>query len=138
MENITESNARCQNEVLKVQNSDYNYLNWILPSIFMWKMKMTPGVFNIIFFQLLIGQNSKIRSVLKSSEWADFKTYLTFQIWWRFDGDIAKNKKIQKFPGPPFNSASHSFKIWIEYLFHFCYILLNLCTGYLFFGLLSV
>ena len=38
---------------------------------------------------------------MKSSEQADFKTDLTFHIWWGIDGGIAKNK-IKKFPGPPF------------------------------------
>ena len=38
---------------------------------------------------------------MKSSEQADFKTHLTFHIWWGIDGGIAINK-IQKFSGPPF------------------------------------
>ena len=39
---------------------------------------------------------------MKSSEGADFKTDLTFWIWWRFEVVIAKNK-ISKFQWPPFN-----------------------------------
>ena len=59
MKNITESKSRCQNEVLKVQNSDYNCLNWILPSIFMRKMKMTPGVSNINFLSFFFAKIQK-------------------------------------------------------------------------------
>ena len=56
--------------------------------------------------QLLLGQKSKVRTVLKSWQWALFKTDLTFWIWWRFDENIAKNNKIQKFLGTPFNYHS--------------------------------
>ena len=56
------------------------------------------------FSQVLLSQISKVRSVWKSSEQADFKTDLTFHIWWEIDGGIVKNK-IQKIPGPPFNMA---------------------------------
>ena len=45
------------------------------------------------FFQLQLGQMSKVRSVLKSSEQADFKTDLPFWIWWRFEVVIAKKRK---------------------------------------------
>ena len=34
--------------------------------------------------QLLLGQNWKSKTVLKSSEKADFKTDLPFWIWWKF------------------------------------------------------
>ena len=44
VEIIRKSNAESQMEVLKVQNSDYNCWNWIISYMFMWKMKMTPGL----------------------------------------------------------------------------------------------
>ena len=53
--------------------------------------------------QLLLGQKWKVRPVLKSWQQALFKTDLTFWIWWRFDENIAKNNKIQKFLGTPFS-----------------------------------
>ena len=49
--------------------------------------------------QLLLGQNWKSRTVLKSSEREDFKTDLPFYIWWRFDGDIAKKQTGDFFGG---------------------------------------
>ena len=49
VENIKESKARCQIDALKVQKSGYNCWKWIIPYIFMWKMKMTPGVFDLNF-----------------------------------------------------------------------------------------
>ena len=49
--------------------------------------------------QLLLGQNWKSRTVLKSSEQADFKTDLPFWIWWRFEGVIAKKQTVYFFCG---------------------------------------
>ena len=51
--------------------------------------------------QLLLGQKSKVRTVLKSWQRALFKTDLTFWIWWRFDEDIAKNNKKRNFKNHP-------------------------------------
>ena len=59
--------------------------------------------------QLLLGQNWKSRTVLKSSEQADFKTDLPFWIWWRFEGVIAKKQTVYFFCGHGVNqSVSYS------------------------------
>ena len=51
--------------------------------------------------QLIVGQNKKSRTVLKSSGQADFKTDLTFWISWRFDEDIDKKQTWEFFCGHP-------------------------------------
>ena len=51
------------------------------------------------FSQLLFGQISKVRTVLKSSEPADFRTDLTFWIWWKFEVVMAKIKTLKYFYG---------------------------------------
>ena len=53
------------------------------------------------FSQLLVGQMSKVGSVLKSSEQADFKTDLPFWIWWRFEVVIARKQTGRFFWGHP-------------------------------------
>ena len=52
-------------------------------------------------YQLLLDQNWKSRTVLKSSGQADFKTDLPFWIWWRFDGDIDTKQTGVFFCGHP-------------------------------------
>ena len=46
---------------------------------------MTPGVFNISYLSFYWAKykdnQNKVRTALKSSEQADFKTDLTFEIW---------------------------------------------------------
>ena len=60
----------------------------------MSKMKMTLGVFNQPqFSQLILGQISKVRTVLKSSEQEEFKSDLTFCIWLKFEVVISKKQK---------------------------------------------
>ena len=62
----------------KIQKSDYNYSYWIIPLHKNVKNWNDPWCLQPQFSKLLLGQNLKARSVLKSSEQADFKTDLTF------------------------------------------------------------
>ena len=59
MENITESDGRCQIEVFKVQKSHNNCWNWMIPYIFVWKKKMTPGVFDLNFLSFYLAKFQK-------------------------------------------------------------------------------
>ena len=57
------------------------------------------------------------KTVFKSSEQADFKTDLTSLIWWRFHGNIPKNR-IHKFSVTPFIlplSLNITSLIWLEF-----------------------
>ena len=65
-----------------------------------WKIGNDPRCVLTSLSQLLLGQNWKSRTVLKSSGQADFKTDLPFWNWWRFDVVIAiKKTKVQVFCG---------------------------------------
>ena len=113
MENITESNLRCQIEVLRVKKSDQNCWNWIIYYIFMQKsekLEMTPGVFYtqyLCFYLAKIenqGQfwNPQISKLIKSE---DFKTDFTFLISSRFVGDIDKKQTWEFFCELPVETA---------------------------------
>ena len=89
------------------------------------------------FSQLLLGQISKVRSVLKSLEPADFKTDLTFWIWWRFEVVIANKTKKR-------NSENHSLhkKLHKNFFFvcenkYFFALNLNFHIGYSEIGMLD-
>ena len=56
--------------------------------------------------QLLLGQKSKVRTVLKSWQRALFKTDLTFWIWWRFEVAIGKKQNSVLHPLVPFFQQS--------------------------------
>ena len=58
---------------------------------------------------LLIGQNSKVRTVLKSSESADFQNFPIFLIWWKFNEDINKLQKSKFFVDTVYYSLIYSF-----------------------------
>ena len=53
------------------------------------------------FSQFLLGPISKVRSDLKSLEPADFKTDLTFWIWWQFEVVIVNKTKKRNFEKHP-------------------------------------
>ena len=86
VEIIRKSNAKCQMEVLKVQNSDCNCWNWINSYIFMWKMKMTPGV---IEPQYLSFYSTKIQN--QGQFWNPQKqTISKLSLLFRFGEDLMK------------------------------------------------
>ena len=79
-------------KLLKLDNFSYLHAK-------KWKFGNDPWCVLTPISQLLLGQNSKSRTVLKSSGRADFKTDLPFWIWWRFDGDIDKKQTYNFFRG---------------------------------------
>ena len=70
-----------QSKLLKLDNFLYIHAK-------KWKIGNDPWCVLTQISQLLHGQNWKSRTVSKSSGPADFKTDLTFWIWWRFKRDI--------------------------------------------------
>ena len=116
---ITDSNARCKMsnwglEILEEQLrllKRHNYVHIHL------KNEDDPWCLLLQFSQLLLGRISKVRSVLKSLEPADFKTDLTFWIWWRFEVVIANKTKKKKFWETPFTLILPRIllKSWVKY-----------------------
>ena len=72
-------------ELLKLDNFSYLHAK-------KWKIGNDPWCVLTPISLLLLGQNWKSRTVLKSSGRADFKTDLPFWIWWTFYGDIDKKQ----------------------------------------------
>ena len=91
VENITESNARCQTEVFWMKKSDYNCWKWIIPYIFIinfcekwkWPLVSLTSIFSASTWPNVKSKDSFEK--LRTSRLQNWPSFLNMvKIWWRY------------------------------------------------------